>query len=201
MHTFNSPPGWPEPPTPNWQPPPGWQPDPAWPPAPPGWSFWLNSRGLRARGPNGRYGAEPPTKLIAGWAAGGIAFIVILAAIGGSDSSASTAAAPVPGPTVTATATATETVTVQQTVPGPTTTITQPPLPARTVTVPAPRATTSSTKPARTTQPTRPTAPQTSSVYYANCSAARAAGVTPLYRGEPGYARHLDGDSDGVACE
>ena len=36
---------------------------------------------------------------------------------------------------------------------------------------------------------------------YANCSEARAAGVTPLYRGDPGYAQHLDRDNDGVACE
>lgn len=40
-----------------------------------------------------------------------------------------------------------------------------------------------------------------SSVYYKNCSAARAAGVTPLHRGDPGYAKHLDRDGDGVACE
>ena len=37
--------------------------------------------------------------------------------------------------------------------------------------------------------------------YYRNCSAARAAGVTPIRRGEPGYGRHLDRDNDGVACE
>ncbi|MHC6215281.1 excalibur calcium-binding domain-containing protein [Rhodococcus ruber] len=28
-------------------------------------------------------------------------------------------------------------------------------------------------------------------MYYKNCSQARAAGVTPPYRGEPGYAAHL----------
>ena len=38
-------------------------------------------------------------------------------------------------------------------------------------------------------------------VYYANCAAVRAAGKAPLYRGQPGYASHLDGDNDGVACE
>ncbi len=38
-------------------------------------------------------------------------------------------------------------------------------------------------------------------VYYANCSAARAAGVAPLHLGEPGYRPGLDGDRDGVACE
>ncbi len=38
-------------------------------------------------------------------------------------------------------------------------------------------------------------------VYYKNCTAARAAGVTPLYMGDPGYRTALDGDKDGVACE
>ena len=38
-------------------------------------------------------------------------------------------------------------------------------------------------------------------VYYKNCTAARNAGDTPLYAGDPGYAPHLDRDSDGVACE
>ncbi len=39
------------------------------------------------------------------------------------------------------------------------------------------------------------------SAYYPNCKAARAAGVAPLYVGEPGYRSGLDGDDDGVACE
>ena len=38
-------------------------------------------------------------------------------------------------------------------------------------------------------------------VYYPNCDAARAAGIAPIYQGEPGYRKELDGDSDGVACE
>lgn len=37
--------------------------------------------------------------------------------------------------------------------------------------------------------------------YYANCSAARAAGAAPVRRGDPGYASHLDRDGDGVGCE
>ena len=37
--------------------------------------------------------------------------------------------------------------------------------------------------------------------YYANCSAARAAGAAPVRRGDPGYASHLDRDNDGVGCE
>jgi endonuclease YncB( thermonuclease family) len=38
-------------------------------------------------------------------------------------------------------------------------------------------------------------------IYYRNCAAARAAGVAPIYRGQPGYRPHLDGDNDGIACE
>nr|BFD96132.1 hypothetical protein KitaXyl93_74920 [Kitasatospora sp. Xyl93] len=37
--------------------------------------------------------------------------------------------------------------------------------------------------------------------YYANCSAAKAAGAAPLHRGEPGYRAGLDRDGDGTACE
>jgi hypothetical protein len=40
-----------------------------------------------------------------------------------------------------------------------------------------------------------------SATYFPNCSAARAAGAAPVRRGEPGYARHLDRDGDGVGCE
>lgn len=39
------------------------------------------------------------------------------------------------------------------------------------------------------------------SAYYANCSAARAAGADPVMRGDPGYSRRLDRDGDGVGCE
>jgi len=38
-------------------------------------------------------------------------------------------------------------------------------------------------------------------VYYANCTDAVAAGAAPLYAGSPGYRSGLDGDGDGVACE
>lgn len=38
-------------------------------------------------------------------------------------------------------------------------------------------------------------------VAFRNCAAARAAGAAPLYRGQPGYGAHMDGDGDGVACE
>ena len=36
---------------------------------------------------------------------------------------------------------------------------------------------------------------------YRYCREARAAGVAPLRRGDPGYAPHLDRDGDGIACE
>ncbi|QCX26482.1 excalibur calcium-binding domain-containing protein [Nocardioides jishulii] len=38
-------------------------------------------------------------------------------------------------------------------------------------------------------------------VYFANCTAARAAGAAPVRVGDPGYGRHLDRDGDGVGCE
>ena len=39
------------------------------------------------------------------------------------------------------------------------------------------------------------------SIYYHGCNDARAAGVAPIHRGEPGYRPEMDGDNDGVACE
>jgi hypothetical protein len=46
-----------------------------------------------------------------------------------------------------------------------------------------------------------PTSSGRTAVTYANCTAARAAGVTPIHRGDPGYSGRLDRDGDGVACE
>ncbi|MBT2214164.1 excalibur calcium-binding domain-containing protein [Actinomadura sp. NEAU-AAG7] len=43
--------------------------------------------------------------------------------------------------------------------------------------------------------------PEPAPVYYRNCAAVRAAGKAPIHQGEPGYARHLDRDGDGVGCE
>ena len=62
-------------------------------------------------------------------------------------------------------------------------------------------------EPARELQPEQtvlapaiePAPPQT--VYWRNCSEARAAGAAPVYRGSPGYSRKLDRDGDGVGCE
>lgn len=44
-----------------------------------------------------------------------------------------------------------------------------------------------------------PAAP--AAVYYANCTAAKAAGAAPIFAGQAGYRSALDRDSDGVACE
>lgn len=41
----------------------------------------------------------------------------------------------------------------------------------------------------------------TSYVYYPNCTAARRAGKSNIRRGQAGYGKHLDRDSDGIACE
>lgn len=49
--------------------------------------------------------------------------------------------------------------------------------------------------------PIQPLVEAPSSVYYQNCTAARAAGAAPLYAGQPGYRLKMDSDGDGVACE
>lgn len=67
-----------------------------------------------------------------------------------------------------------------------------------------------SRSPSPSPTPTRSPAPAKTSeepeepegnAYYASCAEARRAGVTPLYRGDPGYRSGLDRDKDGVACE
>lgn len=68
-------------------------------------------------------------------------------------------------------------------------------------------ATASAPAPAPTPQPPPPAAPAPAAPppggepYYANCTAARAAGAAPILRGQPGYRPALDRDGDGVACE
>ncbi len=77
--------------------------------------------------------------------------------------------------------------------------------PASTATAPTTvataRPTTTTTARATTTTTYKVTASTSSSVYYQNCTAVRAAGKDPIYRGEPGYASHLDRDNDGIGCE
>ena len=53
----------------------------------------------------------------------------------------------------------------------------------------------------QTVAPAQPAPTPQPSAYYKNCTEARSAGVTPIHRGEPGYAAHLDRDNDGIACE
>jgi hypothetical protein len=50
-------------------------------------------------------------------------------------------------------------------------------------------------------QPAASSTTSDSEVYFANCSAARAAGAAPIMEGQPGYRSRLDRDSDGIACE
>lgn len=40
-----------------------------------------------------------------------------------------------------------------------------------------------------------------SRVYFSGCNEVRAAGLAPLFRGQPGYRPEMDGDDDGIACE
>jgi hypothetical protein len=52
-----------------------------------------------------------------------------------------------------------------------------------------------------TKKTTKPATSRPATVYYQNCTAVKAAGAAPLYRGQPGYRAALDRDGDGVACE
>lgn len=73
-----------------------------------------------------------------------------------------------------------------------------PPLPAPPAPAPAAPA---PAAPAPAIAPPVAPQPAPSQTYYKNCTEARNAGVTPLYRGQAGYAAHLDRDNDGIACE
>lgn len=46
-----------------------------------------------------------------------------------------------------------------------------------------------------------PAPPPDASVYYANCTAVRAAGAAPIYPGDPGFQSKFDRDKDGIGCE
>ncbi|PKP66488.1 MAG: hypothetical protein CVT85_01190 [Alphaproteobacteria bacterium HGW-Alphaproteobacteria-7] len=54
---------------------------------------------------------------------------------------------------------------------------------------------------ARVTAPYRSGGSVGSGIYFRNCKEARAAGVAPIRRGQPGYRPEMDGDGDGIACE
>lgn len=80
----------------------------------------------------------------------------------------------------------------------PTETVAPPPTVSPTATVspePVPVA------PAPVETAVEPTVAPPASVYFGSCADARAAGVTPLHSGDPGYRSGLDRDGDGTACE
>lgn len=114
--------------------------------------------------------------------------------------------APPPAATVTATVTATATPTPATTPTGAPTTTPASEAPPAAAVAPfvAPEPTRAETSGAGSTSGSSTGGGGSSSggsVSYANCTEARAAGVTPLHRGDPGYSSKLDRDGDGVACE
>lgn len=196
---FHTPPGWPDAPK-GWIPDPGWRPDPAWPTAPAGWAFWTNDYDIAIDAPAGLYprtraSRRPKVLLATGAGLAGLFLGIAAGGQGASGSGASLAALPAPtvvtstltlvGPPVTTTVTTPVTTTVTSVAPAPTVTR----VVRTTVTAAAGLADTGGTGSGG------------GSVYYASCAAARAAGVAPLYAGEPGYRSGLDRDHDGVACE
>ncbi len=209
---FMAPPGWPSTP-PEWVPERGWRPDPAWPAAPSGWAFWVDSAGAKVAGPVGVYGARWRYRHVAALVGAAVVLAGLLG-IGLGASTSSVAASPQAITTVTTTESpaidAPAAVTATVTATGPTTTLTAAPQTITTtmtqhetvtVTVTA-AAAAGVSAPENTAGGAVPFAGgSTSSAYYANCAAARAAGAAPLYRGEAGYRAALDRDGDGVACE
>ena len=75
-----------------------------------------------------------------------------------------------------------------------------PPQPQPAVDPPSPPDTTTP-EPAATTTDNGDDGSGSGGAFYKNCDAARAAGVAPLHRGDPGYRPKLDRDGDGIACE
>jgi hypothetical protein len=102
-------------------------------------------------------------------------------------------ATPVVTPTTAPPATTAPIVPPTAAAPAPPITTAAPAAPV--TTRPAPVATTA------TAPPVIPPSNPPAVVYYANCTAAKAAGAAPLHVGEPGYRTGLDRDGDGVACE
>jgi hypothetical protein len=225
VRQFNTPPEWPDPPTPDWRPPRRWQPPESWPAAPDRWVFWVDEHGRAVRGPIGRYGGPRrltslaivavPTALMA---------LVLLNPFSGGDS---TDTAPDFLPTRSATAPATPaergekparaertpTSTTAQigssTPAGPptttTTATTATTTPTTTPTQVGPRSVPPTTATPKTTRPATPQSPRATptpaTVVYNSCAEVRAAGKAPLHRGDPGYSAALDRNGDGVACE
>ena len=133
------------------------------------------------------------------WIGGSLLALGVIGAFGSNDPATAPVSDTVPTTTMTTT-TATPTTTTS-----PTTTITPSATPTTTkavVVAPMPVVKVPAPAPKYTPKPTyKAPAPTPKSVYYANCSEARAAGAAPLYVGDPGYRSGLDRDKDGVACE
>ncbi|WP_432876149.1 excalibur calcium-binding domain-containing protein [Kribbella sp. CA-245084] len=213
MRQFNTPPEWPDPPTPGWRPPRRWQPPKSWPKAPDRWVFWVDEHGRAVRGPIGRYGG--PRRLTTLAIVAVPTALMVLVLLNPFSSSESTSTTPVLLPTVPAStaqaersekpARAERTPTIAPVSTRPSTQTTTEATPRSTpgteapVTTPAP-ATTAPTLPTLPTPSAVPTASSTT-VAFQDCAEARAAGKAPLHRGDPGYSPALDHNGDGVACE
>lgn len=120
--------------------------------------------------------------------------------IGAASSSGSVAPEPATASTQTTTVTLTTTAITTVTAPAASSSPAPPPKPAPATSSAAPKPAPKPQPTASTPQPAPPVAPP-EEVYYANCAAARAAGVAPLHTGDPGYRSGLDRDDDGIACE
>lgn len=153
---------------------------------------------------------------IAGVAAAGVAVIGIAAGTGGSEESktpAATSSTTVAATTTQATTTTKATTTTTTAAPTTTTSTMAPTTTTTLAIVPLVPQVTTTTQyvppppayvPPKTTEPAYippPVKVPDAGVYYANCSAVKAAGAAPIYRGDPGYSSKLDRDNDGVACE
>ncbi len=200
---FNPPPNWPAPPA-GFRPLPGWQPDPSWPPPPPGWELWIE---------DGKAHWFAQYKLPIGLGCLGVGFallvlIGIIAAIVGTDTTAPTQPRTAVKPPAEANPPEEPTISSSAGPQSPTSAATPPPERSATTSPKSkgvkaiePKSTTSTSRRTASTPQRTTSKPKSTSVYYVNCSAARAAGAVPLYRGEPGYRSGLDRDDDGVACE
>lgn len=219
MRQFNTPPEWPDPPTPDWRPPRRWQPPRSWPAAPDRWVFWVNEHGRPVRGPIGRYGGPRRLTTLAIVAVPTALMALVLLNPFSSGDSTDTAPVFLPTTPAPAPATAERSEKPARAERTPTSTTAQPgsSTPAATPTTPTMRPTTQvgprSASPTTTgpktapptTPPTTPTTPPKTTtpatVVYKSCAEVRAAGRAPLHRGDPGYSPALDRNGDGVACE
>ena len=149
---------------------------------------------------------QPPTRppSVAGkprrkwpWIVGGVVLLLFIVGISGGKEKNST-------PTITTTTSAAQApaAPAQFTVPGvPLAPVAPPAVSAPAPAEPGPAAPAPAVAPVLPPVDSFPGGATGGPVYYRNCAAARAAGVAPLHRGDPGYRSGLDRDGDGVACE